>query len=69
MLRGKQRRPAPADAEANALYCYCQYNPQKVQETRRSVEGVVILKFIWRASYALCAACDLIRQKPQQQRQ
>lgn len=24
------------------------------------IEGVVILKFIWRASNALCAACDLI---------
>lgn len=47
--------------QANALYCYCQLNPQQVQEThRRSVEGVVVLKFIWRASNALCAACDLI---------
>lgn len=46
--------------QANALYCYCQFNPQQVQETHRSVEGVGILKFIWRASNALCAACDLI---------
>lgn len=58
LLRDKQRRPADADSTHYIVIVDLIHN--KFKKLTGLIEGVVILKFIWRASYALCAACDLI---------
>lgn len=58
LLRDKQRRPADADSTHYIVIVNLIHN--KFKKLTGLIEGVVILKFIWRASKALCAACDLI---------